>query len=194
MFIKVHRKLKNMHLSSHTSLIFAYRKGLHTDIFLKHGQDLSLKQVYPELLIVLKTFVQKGAALGFQSILQWQGFKGFGASLSKQIYRGFSQTAVRKKTERRRKRMKQMARESSLTAFSVLEREKHLVLIMRKKVTQLVALVIIMFLDHAGSVCAQIQTTEEFEWVELYRPNALRIIIFSCGFHVMAWNRRCIFF
>lgn len=112
-----------MHLSSHTSLIFAYRKGLHTDIFLKHGQDLSLKQVYPELQIVLKTFVQKGAALGFQSILQWQGFKGFGASLSKQVYRGFSQTAVRKKTERRRKRMKQMARESSLTAFSVLERE-----------------------------------------------------------------------
>lgn len=80
-------------------------------------------QVYPELQIVLKRFVQKGAALGFQSILPWQGFKGFGARLSKQIYCGFSQTAVRKKTERRRKRMKQMARESSLTAFSVSERE-----------------------------------------------------------------------
>lgn len=65
----------------------------------------------------------------------------------------FLKLRLGKKTERRRKRMKQMARESSLTAFQFWrERNIWFLLWERKKVTQLVALVIIMFLDHAGSV------------------------------------------
>lgn len=103
MFIKVHRKLKNMHLSSHTSLIFAYRKGLHTDIFLKHGQDLSLKQVYPELQIVLKTFVQKGAALDSKVSCSGRALRDLGPACQSKFIVDFLKLRLGKKLKEEEK-------------------------------------------------------------------------------------------